>query len=229
MVIPKPKKCFTCGIQKELSEYYKDKKCKDGRFRECKKCCNDRCQAWKVKHPEATKRHQRVSVDRLLKDPIRHEKSLVKSRKKYVQLKKWFSDYHKKYFKKHRSEYYERANTWKKENPERYKELVKNHLQKPESKLKHRLDEMQRRLKITTTKDGSVNTNSIKKLNLSQGYKCVYCKTSTKQKYQVDHIYPLAKGGKHIITNIQITCPSCNHKKFDLLHEEFVRKYNYES
>jgi hypothetical protein len=47
----------------------------------------------------------------------------------------------------------------------------------------------------------------------TQNYLCAICKTSVADKYHVDHIFPLAKGGKHEPSNIQILCPSCNVRK----------------
>lgn len=47
----------------------------------------------------------------------------------------------------------------------------------------------------------------------AQNYLCVICNTSVAEKYHVDHIFPLSKGGKHEPSNIQILCPSCNVRK----------------
>ena len=47
----------------------------------------------------------------------------------------------------------------------------------------------------------------------AQNYLCVICNTSVADKYHVDHIFPLSKGGKHEPSNIQILCPSCNVRK----------------
>ena len=62
-------------------------------------------------------------------------------------------------------------------------------------------------------KTGRLPNGTIKSKMEAQGYECVYCKVSVKEKYHVDHIVPLAKGGKHEPSNIQILCPSCNLKK----------------
>jgi 5-methylcytosine-specific restriction endonuclease McrA len=42
-------------------------------------------------------------------------------------------------------------------------------------------------------------------------YCCVNC--GTDENIQMDHIYPLSKGGKHHIDNIQPLCGSCNSSK----------------
>jgi len=71
-------------------------------------------------------------------------------------------------------------------------------------------------------KTGRLPKGTVKNKIISQNYLCVYCKLDIKEKYHVDHIVPLAKGGKHEPSNIQILCPSCNVKKWTKSHEEFL-------
>lgn len=46
-----------------------------------------------------------------------------------------------------------------------------------------------------------------------QGYQCVYCKASIKNGYEADHIIAVRNGGTNWISNIQLTCKSCNCRK----------------
>lgn len=62
-------------------------------------------------------------------------------------------------------------------------------------------------------KTGRLPRGTVKAIGERQGWKCVYCTVDVSTKYHVDHIHPLAKGGKHEPQNIQILCPSCNVKK----------------
>lgn len=43
--------------------------------------------------------------------------------------------------------------------------------------------------------------------------KCACCGTDVKETAQLDHIVPLALGGPHIDSNIQLLCPFCNGSK----------------
>jgi len=51
---------------------------------------------------------------------------------------------------------------------------------------------------------------------------CIYC-SSTKQ-IELDHIIPIARGGRHAIGNIAPACRSCNRNKSDLLVMEWRKK-----
>ncbi len=49
------------------------------------------------------------------------------------------------------------------------------------------------------------------------GFKCRYCgKTARETKLEVDHIVPVAKGGKTRLDNLQTLCIDCNRGKSDL-------------
>lgn len=47
----------------------------------------------------------------------------------------------------------------------------------------------------------------------NQKGKCAFCHCSLKSGYQLDHIVPLAKGGKHEVLNLQLLCKPCNLRK----------------
>ena len=44
-------------------------------------------------------------------------------------------------------------------------------------------------------------------------YQCFYCKKGLKAGLTMDHVIPLAKGGRHVKENIVPACRSCNSKK----------------
>lgn len=46
-----------------------------------------------------------------------------------------------------------------------------------------------------------------------QRAKCANCGSLVGDRYHVDHINPLSRGGSNGPENIQILCPTCNHKK----------------
>lgn len=73
----------------------------------------------------------------------------------------------------------------------------------------HRMACANRRAKI---KNNKIPATFIKWLGSSQNWRCVVCKTKL-VKYEVDHIVPLSKGGKHEKHNLQLLCVPCNRRK----------------
>jgi len=42
---------------------------------------------------------------------------------------------------------------------------------------------------------------------------CHWCGVKCESDYHIDHYFPLSKGGKHDISNLVISCPTCNVRK----------------
>jgi 5-methylcytosine-specific restriction endonuclease McrA len=62
---------------------------------------------------------------------------------------------------------------------------------------------------------GQYTADDVRELMKLQKRKCAHpwCRKSLAEVYHVDHRIPLALGGSNDRTNIQLLCPSCNHKK----------------
>lgn len=54
---------------------------------------------------------------------------------------------------------------------------------------------------------------TIPRLGELQRWKCAICRIGIKCAYHVDHIMPIAKGGKHEPRNLQLLCATCNVRK----------------
>ena len=64
---------------------------------------------------------------------------------------------------------------------------------------------------------------TIPKLRKNQGNKCIYCDFCLDDVYHVDHILPIALGGKHEPSNLQLLCPTCNLRKSSKHPEDFAQ------
>jgi len=60
------------------------------------------------------------------------------------------------------------------------------------------------------------------KLYINQSKKCFYCNADISNKFHVEHIQPISKGGRNIIENMCLSCEHCNRLKWDKTHEEFI-------
>jgi len=57
---------------------------------------------------------------------------------------------------------------------------------------------------------------------------CQSCgKTLLETDLTIDHIIPLARGGKNDISNLQTLCRHCNQRKTHHLDPRFQRHYNF--
>lgn len=67
---------------------------------------------------------------------------------------------------------------------------------------------------------GSYTAQQIQDLLKRQKRKCYYCHKRL-EKYHVEHVIPLSRGGSNDISNIVIACPTCNMRKHDRLPHEW--------
>ena len=54
------------------------------------------------------------------------------------------------------------------------------------------------------------------------GRRCAYCGTARTEHYELDHIVPRSHGGMNRVSNLVVTCQSCNIAKGNMSVEEFL-------
>ena len=60
----------------------------------------------------------------------------------------------------------------------------------------------------------------------SQRYRCMYCGARlTTDNLQIDHMYPVSRGGSNDDENLQALCRRCNIRKGNHTDEEFRERY----
>lgn len=57
---------------------------------------------------------------------------------------------------------------------------------------------------------------------------CFYCGDDCIENFHVDHFMPLSKGGAHVLTNLRISCASCNLSKNASDPLEWIDRVNAE-
>lgn len=63
---------------------------------------------------------------------------------------------------------------------------------------------------------GKLKVAELRDCILSSGGRCAWCGTDLRHAdFELDHILPLARGGKHHYANLAFTCPACNRAKAD--------------
>lgn len=68
---------------------------------------------------------------------------------------------------------------------------------------------------------GYISNEIIDELFLTQNGQCAYCDCDISSGYQVDHIYPIVRGGSNEATNLCLACRSCNQSKSASTVEEW--------
>lgn len=111
------------------------------------------------------------------------------------------------------------------ENPQNRRDSVAAHAKKfPE---KRALAQRNRKARKKGA-GGSYTEQDVASLISSQKGKCVNCQSELihegKNKYHMDHIIPLSKGGRNDKYNLQILCAPCNIKKSDKDPIEWAQK-----
>lgn len=127
--------------------------------------------------------------------------------------------------RKNREKYRARINAWHAKNKEklvavraRFKDRKKAYDEVYRVKNKdrlaplRRLNDHKRRFREQSLR-GKVSKDIANRLFELQKGKCAICKKSMKEKFEIDHIQPLARGGIHDDLNFQLLCGFCNRSK----------------
>jgi 5-methylcytosine-specific restriction endonuclease McrA len=82
----------------------------------------------------------------------------------------------------------------------------------------------QRRRARTIGAEGYHIAEDVRRIGDLQKWRCHWCGKLTKDRFHVDHIKPLSKGGSNWPNNLCIACPSCNRRKSATDPIEFARR-----
>ena len=185
--------CSKCKCEKSQTEFSKDKLKKDGLSTQCKACKSKYLKSWTTNNKKL-----KAALDRDYRN-----KNLIKIKAQkriyYLNNLEHIHTQCKKNYKANKTIYLKRQKEWVLNNPDKVAFTKKAY------KLRRRAKECL---------DGGITTSKLRAFISSELNICCYCqKPFIDGKYHVDHVEPLAKGGKHVIENLALTCPSCNLSK----------------
>ena len=209
--------CTKCNTQKEINKFTFRKDTQKYR-NECKECEHQRKKQHKNdnidKYKANYEKYKEVNSDKLKekskkyyknnKDEIINRINNYKKQNRDIVIKQ-----KKEYRTKNREKILEKAKEYYLENVVKIKKYKKEYQQKEENKPLFRIAKHKRRIKL---KQGNVTPLQIRNL-VNNTNSCYWCNIKLHNNYHIDHYIPLSKGGEHTISNLVISCPSCNLRK----------------
>jgi hypothetical protein len=221
------KQCSKCELYKPIGSFSKDKQKPDGLRKHCKDCIKQYNSENKEKIAERNKHWRENNQDWIEnykeKANYNNKKSYIKHRGKRIdnaknwriknkeKVKEYGKEYHKEMYSISKHKYNKQRRDRRKNNPELVRNIERNYWNK--NKEKRRLKNHKRRV-VMANKHKLTEMDVLFILEI-YGHICFYCNEYVGEKYTLDHITPVSKGGENSIENIVPCCKSCNSSKKD--------------
>ncbi len=218
--VTESKRCTKCGLVKLLSEFYHNKKSKDGHCQRCKECIDIQNQEYEKSHREETRAYKLSWWHHNPKKSQALEAARAYAQRHYSECK----EEKLRYAKEYRALHGESIREWKRKNYESHKEEErerhrKYHRTERGRKSKQRWRQahpgyqlVERYRRRVAKRDGTFRREHWEEMCRLVDISCPAC--GLKVKLTLDHIVPLVLGGTNDITNVQPLCLSCNSKKY---------------
>lgn len=212
---PETKVCATCNQSKATSLFPKDAQRKDGLRPNCKDCRSKQGKATYARTRKKVLARQKAAY---ANDPARVREyhrhwygenkasKLAKSKQWKAENRDTYRVQQREYVEQNRAAANRKSKEWVKRNPEKRRAITRHH------------NSMRR-----SAYEGGASPQAVAAWFASQSMTCFYCKKDCSDRPEVDHFYPLSRGGKHDIENLRICCVPCNRRKSARDPHEFMR------
>lgn len=210
------KRCSMCGEEKPAtSEYFSPRKRKEGMlYAHCRECGCERSRMRREANPE----RERARVNRYRAE--NPEKVRESNRRYRTENREKINAYYRNYYSQNTEKVLESTRRYAAEHPEVRRKASKNYrLNHPE---KPRIA-TQRRRALKRAAAGCHTPADIRDQYIRQRGRCYYCGCTLNDNYQIDHVVPLTRGGSNDMSNIVVTCPTCNQSKNNKLPHEWAK------
>lgn len=200
--------CTKCKAEKHYDEYRKDAKSKDGFSSSCKECAGKAGAAYYAANKERLAVANRAYYEANKSAVLRQKKQYNAKNAELIAMQT----------KSYRERNDEVIKAQKREHYIRNKESISAKSRDYYERNTERFTAYNRARKARKrSAQGSHTAKDVSFIFDSQRGLCANCKArlfkSGKQKFHVDHIMPLARGGSNGKENLQCLCPACNLSK----------------
>ncbi len=114
-------------------------------------------------------------------------------------------------YQAHREAYIARARQWQRENPEAVARRSRKWAQKNPDKVRDYVNLRRARLMAS----GVEKIDRVRVFERDGG-RCHICgELVSTEKFELDHLVPISKGGSHTYANVRVAHPSCNRRRSD--------------
>lgn len=198
----------------------------------------------KIMTLEERKKARRASFEKWLAKPGNKEKqiSVAKTWRQKPHAKELGRSQALAYAARNREQERPRAERWRKENPEKEVEMKRRYYLNNKEKVQA-ANSAYRRANPEAYREysrqyvhakraggGSLSKGRIKAMMNEQNGLCRACGCNLLMSgHHIDHIVPIAKGGLHCDANVQLLCPTCNHRKSAKNFEDFLNELKGEA
>jgi 5-methylcytosine-specific restriction endonuclease McrA len=194
------KACSKCGNTQPLENFRANKASKDGRQSACKSCQKAFYHANREQYREAAASYRKNNREKIRQsNRLYHQRNAdklkAKSRDWYWSNLERVREGRKIRYDRNRARWILEAKKWKQRNPEMARES-------------DRISVHKRRARLQENGVYQITPKDIRRLYQSE---CIYCQSL--DEINLDHVIPIARGGRHSIGNLAPACRSCNQSK----------------
>jgi len=211
--VMKTKMCGKCQQYKDYGEFGKNAIGKDGLHSLCKKCRAANMKVYREQNRDKiatylTETREKRSAQKASYRITHREQVAAYDATYYATHKKAIAMTKAAWRASHHDQDIVRHAVWAKNNPEKCRAKTN------------------RRRARKRGNGGTHTAEDVKRQGDCQNWKCWWqgpgCTIDCRDKYEVDHMIPLARGGHNYPGNIVISCPHCNRSKKDKMPEEWA-------
>lgn len=227
----KKKRCSTCGVEKDLSEFFAHKGHKDGYQGQCKDCRKAYCEKNRDHLSIMRKKYYGKNKERMCEYQKVYRK---KNEDRIKERDKKFRENNKPLLKRRSKAYYDNNKDYFRNYSKEYRERNKDYMKKyqsdyrrtPEGKAVCARKYHKRRVHAKNV-EISLTAEQWFYILENQNNRCNICdkKFTTKRRPTQDHIIPAMHNGDHSSNNVQALCQSCNSSKGGKLDKQYIQSW----